>query len=1170
MLYIFRGDDIAFAEYDRRICIRLDTFKDLTGWSAKFKLVDNEKVFTDISSRLISFGYTAEETSEFPLGKTYGKLTIYDSKGQIRQMVQVDVEILNKVPEAGIGGTIAVSVDNVIADYNNIGNKPSINGVTIEGDHDSAYYKLAGASACAANAEMIAIHASQIEGLKQTVQTTNATVADQGVAIAQNNQNIQVLKISVNKACDDVEVLKKKVKDVADEASRQVLREESARKEEDASLSARIDNEVNERSSADRSIRADLESEKNTRGTETAQLAQKITSETTSRQADTQNLTNSIEAEAQQRKSGDKLNADKLEAATDQLQNKIDIVASNLADARGDFDTDLTREADARRKADEILDAKIAENKETAATALAAEAATRKEVDDLDRQKMNAGFAELSGKLAAEVRARQFTDDALTSEGVKRERKDNALEASITTEATTRASEDTRVLDEAKAYADQIGEHALHYCGQVDKVSDLQAISNPKVGDMYNVKETGANYAWNGTEWDKLSETIDLTPFLKKEEFQTYLTQLQAADAANEAAIEAEATARETAVETEKTARVAADKTLQENITAEANSRSAADVSLGQRIDAEQTNRETEDANIRSTIDSKVTELKAADSGLSTKIDGVKSDLATERDARIAADETEKRAREEAMSTEVTARNSAIEIESTAREAADTSEASIRSEADTNLGNRITAETKDRSAAITKEIEDRGTADNLIYEKVELERQQSVARDNTLTENLTNEVTNRTSEDVRVLDEAKAYADSVGAKAMHFKGTVANRSELEAITDMQQGDMYNVEEYKFDDETVVKGANFAWTGTRWDKLSENIDLTPYAKTADMVAADAALSERIDTNAANITAARSVADTAKTTADTANAKATANEKAIADEVSRAKAAENINAQAVADEALRAKGIEGGLRTDLTTVQSGLTVERDTRATEDVRILQEAKDYCDEKESGIEERVNTLSATVASQAETIAFWSEKIDANEKNIAAEIERAKAKEAELLEAINKEISDREKAVSDEATARTNADTTLQTNIDNEAAARGSADDTLQDNIDAEETNRANADTALGTRIDGVVSDLGTEKKNREDADTALGTRIGTEETNRANADTALGTRIGNEETARTTAITNLTSGKTLISQLLFSSTDDATHNYQLKVVLVPDGEGGVEPSLQLVEVVK
>ena len=58
----------------------------------------------------------------------------------------------------------------------------------------------------------------------------------------------------------------------------------------------------------------------------------------------------------------------------------------------------------------------------------------------------------------------------------------------------------------------------LKYKGTVDKVADLP--TNAEIGDCYNVRETGANYAWNGTEWDKLSETIDLSAFLKKTDFE--------------------------------------------------------------------------------------------------------------------------------------------------------------------------------------------------------------------------------------------------------------------------------------------------------------------------------------------------------------------------------------------------------------------------------------------------------------------------------------------------------------------------------------------------------------------------------------------------------------------------------------------------------------------------
>ena len=50
----------------------------------------------------------------------------------------------------------------------------------------------------------------------------------------------------------------------------------------------------------------------------------------------------------------------------------------------------------------------------------------------------------------------------------------------------------------------------MHYKGTVASYSDLPTTGN-QTGDLYNVTDTGANYAWSGTAWDKLSENIDLS-----------------------------------------------------------------------------------------------------------------------------------------------------------------------------------------------------------------------------------------------------------------------------------------------------------------------------------------------------------------------------------------------------------------------------------------------------------------------------------------------------------------------------------------------------------------------------------------------------------------------------------------------------------------------------------
>ena len=95
---------------------------------------------------------------------------------------------------------------------------------------------------------------------------------------------------------------------------------------------------------------------------------------------------------------------------------------------------------------------------------------------------------------------------------------------------------------------------------------------------------------------------------------------------------------------------------------------------------------------------------------------------------------------------------------------------------------------------------------------------------------------------------------------------------------------------------------------------------------------------------------------------------------------------------------------------------------------------------------------------------------------NAQSEFERMWQMDTYLENKINTEITDRKQAISDEETARNNADNALQTNINNEAAARANADTAEQNAreaaIAAEQKARDDADKA--------------EQKAREDADKA------------------------------------------------------------------------------------
>lgn len=65
------------------------------------------------------------------------------------------------------------------------------------------------------------------------------------------------------------------------------------------------------------------------------------------------------------------------------------------------------------------------------------------------------------------------------------------------------------------------------YKGTVATIGDLNNIENPKVGDCWNVEADGNNYAWNGSEWDKLSGTVDLSDYYTKSQVDSIKSALE-------------------------------------------------------------------------------------------------------------------------------------------------------------------------------------------------------------------------------------------------------------------------------------------------------------------------------------------------------------------------------------------------------------------------------------------------------------------------------------------------------------------------------------------------------------------------------------------------------------------------------------------------------------------
>ena len=124
---------------------------------------------------------------------------------------------------------------------------------------------------------------------------------------------------------------------------------------------------------------------------------------------------------------------------------------------------------------------------------------------------------------------------------------------------------------------------------------------------------------------------------------------------------------------------------------------------------------------------------------------------------------------------------------------------------------------------------------------------------------------------------------------------------------------------------------------------------------------------------------------------------------------------------------------------------------------------------------------------------------------------------------------------LSTETTNRSNADTTLQTNIDNEAQTRLTNDNALYGDISAEATARETKDTELTNTLNTEIQDrkdaVNAEATARGNADSTLTTNlnkeiqdrvdaINGEITARSDADSALSGRITNLETFKDTTV--------------------------------------------------
>lgn len=104
----------------------------------------------------------------------------------------------------------------------------------------------------------------------------------------------------------------------------------------------------------------------------------------------------------------------------------------------------------------------------------------------------------------------------------------NAAKAEVA--AKTAQAEAEKARDDANSAVTKLT-GVMKYAGQVDNYSDLADVTKNK-GDVWNIVnadpahgiKVGDNVAWNGTGWDNLSGTVDLSIYAEKADYQKAIT----------------------------------------------------------------------------------------------------------------------------------------------------------------------------------------------------------------------------------------------------------------------------------------------------------------------------------------------------------------------------------------------------------------------------------------------------------------------------------------------------------------------------------------------------------------------------------------------------------------------------------------------------------------------
>ena len=415
---------------------------------------------------------------------------------------------------------------------------------------------------------------------------------------------------------------------------------------------------------------------------------------------------------------------------------------------------------------------------------------------------------------------------------------------------------------------------------------EIDAITNKNIGDVYNATDTGSNYVWTGTEWDNLGGTIDLTNYYNKTQLDTKLDTkvdketgkgLSTNDFTNDLKTKLENISNNAnknvqvdwnEADTDSDAFIKNKPTIPAGSVLYTSTGTHTDGAIDQKTTTDELNKKV-DKEVGKTLTSndfttelkdkltaieasaqvnKIEEIKTAD-GVALAITNKSITLpaaAAAIDAYTKTQSDDKYVIKEAGKTltsndftnelktklEGVANNANKNVQADWNEADTDSDSFIKNKPVIPAGSVLYGATGTHTdgsitqKVITEElnkkvdkVDGKGLSTNDFTN--ELKDKLNAVNENGEA-NVLNGIKTADGNELTITDKKITLPNfalkSDISSVYKVKGSKANKTELDDIVDKEVGDVYNLTD---------TGVNYVWTGTEWDSLSGNVDLTGY-------------------------------------------------------------------------------------------------------------------------------------------------------------------------------------------------------------------------------------------------------------------------------------------------------------------------------------------------------